>query len=193
MCVPGLLSGLIGLATTAVQMSHQSSIARKNEQAANDWAAYQQQERMAESQRQETQRKKAELARTDTLNQAKPEAMQEAQTEEASRLSEEFTSGVKDVDTTVADNLLSGQARGGQVFQDDLKSKLSSATAEAKKRIGALASLQSFGGSFGGLQTRNNEVALAGGNAIDLANNKRSGSLSAYGAAKAVNPVQYFG
>ncbi|WP_447497387.1 hypothetical protein, partial [Clostridioides difficile] len=59
--------------------------------------------------------------------------------------------------------------------------------------IKALASLQAFGGSSGGLEMATQNALQKTGNKIDLANNIRSGSLSAYGSAKAVNPVQYFG
>jgi hypothetical protein len=86
--------------------------------------------------------------------------------------------------------MLSGQQYGGDVFQSDLAKKLSDAAASAKQRIGALATVGSYGGSFGGLGTINPINQAASGAGIDLQNEKRRGSLAAYGTERAVDPQQ---
>ncbi len=164
--------------------------AQKNQNEMNDWTAYQSRMRQEESQRQEALRQNADTAREQGLQQVAPQAMVDTQAKEADRLNMEFTPAA---DKIVSDGLLSGQQNGSQVFKDALASKLSDATDKAKQRISALASLQAFGGSSGGLDYTTQKTLQDTGGKIDLANNQRTGSLGAYGAEKSVNPVQYFG
>jgi len=94
-----------------------------------------------------------------------------------------------DAPTSIADAALTGQQSGGEVFQSDLAKKISDATASAKQRIGALATAQSYGGSSGGLGTVNPINQAKAGAGIDAANDKRRGSMGAYGVEQAVSPV----
>lgn len=187
----GIIAAVAGAAGTAIQVANQISTARKNEQAMNDWAAYQSRMRRQESARQEDMRQRADKARQEGLQEIAPEAMVDTQAQEAERLGDELGAAADKIN--VSDALLSGQQSGSQVFQDDLASKLASAATEARSRIKALAGLQAFGGSSGGLDYTTQKTLQDTGNRIDLENNKRSGSLGAYGAEKSVNPVQYFG
>lgn len=192
MCLPmGVLAAVAGIAGTAVQVASQMSVARKNEQAMNDWTAYQSRMRIDESRRQEDMRGRADKARQEGLQEIAPEAMVQTQANEADRLNEDLGQAADKIN--VSDALLSGQQSGSQVFQDTLASKLSNAATEARQRIKALASLQAFGGSSGGLDYTTQKSLQDTGNRIDLENNKRGSSLGAYGAEKAVNPKQYFG
>ncbi len=192
MCLPmAALSAVAGLAGTALQVGMQMNASKKQEQANNDWANYQRQQRLQESSRQDAARMQADAARVEGLKEVAPEAMVQTQANEATRLNQELQQPVDNIN--VSDALLSGQQRGSQVFNDALGAKLADATSKARDRIKALASLQAFGGSSGGLEMATQNALQKTGNKIDLANNIRSGSLSAYGSAKAVNPVQYFG
>lgn len=192
MCLPmGIIATVAGLAGTALQVANQMSVARKNEQSVNDWAAYQSRMRQEEGARQENARAQADVARQEGLQEVAPQAMIDTQASEAERLNEDLGQAADKVN--VSDALLSGQKSGSQVFQDTLASKLAGAATEARSRIKALAGLQAFGGSSGGLDYTTGKLLQETGNKIDLANNKRTGSLGAYGAEKAVNPVQYFG
>ena len=56
--------------------------------------------------------------------------------------------------------------------------------------MAALARVSSYGESFGGLGTTNKEALATSGRGIDAANEMRRGSLSAWGAEKAIDPVQ---
>lgn len=192
MCLPmAALGAIAGLAGTAIQIGMQMSLARKNERAQQEWADYQRAARIREGMRQEENRAQADAARMEGLEQISGDKQIAAQQDEAQRLNEYLTT-----DTTegnVSDNLLSGQQRGSEVFNETLGSRLADAAAKAKERIAALANLTAFGGSQGGLPMMIQNAQQQSANSIDLFNNKRSGSLSAYGAEKAVNPVQYFG
>lgn len=192
MCLPmAALGAIAGLAGTAIQIGMQMSLARKNERAQQEWADYQRAARIRESTRQEENRTRADAARMEGLEDIRGEKQIETQAQEAERLEDYLTTPT--AEGSVSDHLLSGQQRGSEVFNETLGARLADAAAKAKERIAALARLTSFGGSSGGLPMMIQNAQQRAANAIDLANNKRSGSLSAYGAEKAVNPVQYFG
>ena len=200
MCDPlSLIMGGLSAASSVASAVTQQNAQKKQEQANNQWMQFQRQQRLAENARQEDMRQKAELARQDTVQDLSPEAQQKAQAEEQSRLEGEL--GAKD-SSTAADKaagnqadvnaaLLSGQSAGGQMFMQDMASRVSKATADARGRLKALAGVQSFGGTMGGLQTRNALELQQGEQGINLQNNFRQGSLGAYGAMQAVDPIQY--
>lgn len=182
-------AGVSAAATGASAYMQKSQMDAQN--AANDqWRKYQENARREEQARQEAQRQKADAARTDTLGQMTPEAQLEAQAAEEGRLKSAYAEGTNynNADTNAA--LLSGQQNGGESFKADYAARLSKASVDARKRIEALARINSFGGSFGGLGNRNAETIGAGDTAINLANNIRQGSLTTYGLQKSVNPVQ---
>lgn len=158
---------------------------------ANDqWRQYQEQQRREEQARQEEQRKNADAARTQTLGDMTADKQMEAQATEEDRLKQIYgeDQSYNNADTNAA--LLSGQQNGGEAFKADLAERVSKASTEARKRIEALARINSYGGSFGGLANRNAEVLGRGDQYIQLANNIRQGSLSTYGLAKNVAPMQ---
>lgn len=187
----GIIAAVAGAAGTAIQVANQISTANKNQRAMDDWTVYQNQMRRQETNRQEDMRQNADKARQEGLQEIAPEAMVQTQADEAERLNEDLGTAADKIN--VSDALLSGQQSGSQVFQDTLSSKLADAATQARSRIKALANLQAFGGSSGGLDYTTQKNLLDTGNRIDLENNKRSSSLGAYGAEKAVNPKQYFG
>ena len=57
-----------------------------------------------------------------------------------------------------------------KVSQDDLSAKLDKANAASKQRIAALATVGSFGGSFGGLDNSVSQAFTKAGQGIDEAN-----------------------
>jgi len=198
MCDPLSLGMLaIGVAGTAANSIGQMNAAKKQEEAYNTWAAQQKTNRANENLRQQEFREGAEAARQqgvadlDADNQKKVQAEEEARL--ASLYSEEGTITAPATGTapSASDAALAGQqAAGGQVFQDDLARGLADAAASAKQRIGALATVNSYGGSYGGLGTVNPIALQESGSGIDEANEYRRGSLSAYGVEQAVDPEQ---
>jgi hypothetical protein len=88
-------------------------------------------------------------------------------------------------------SLLSGESTGNQTFMDSLTKQISQATSAARKRIAALATASSYGGSFGGLGTTTPIAFAQGGNDINLQNAIRQGNLKTYGVQQQVQPLQY--
>ena len=193
MCEPftlALLSTAGSLAATGIGAMQQQRAQDSQARANQYWREYQDRQRNAENLRQDELRQKAEAARSQTVENMTPEAQKNAQTAEESRLTDLYTSQPAVNQADVIGALLSGQQNGGQEFQTDIASRIAKASQDARKRIAALATINSYGGSFGGLQNRNAETLAQGDQGINLYNNMRQGSLSAYGAAKAVNPMQ---
>jgi hypothetical protein len=91
-----------------------------------------------------------------------------------------------------ADYLLSSQksAANDPNFMSDLAGKLSAAAKTATSRIGDMATMASYGNSFGGLDQFSNQALLASGMTIDEINNLRNGAMKVYGVKQAVDPKQ---
>jgi hypothetical protein len=198
MCDPLTIGALaIGAAGTAANSIGQAKAMKKQESEYNSWAAYQNKIRGQENIRQEDLRKQAETARQQGVQDISAENQQKEQTDEQARLAK-LMSGEGDlqpapnptVPLSAADPKLSGSSGGGEVFQSDLARKLSDAAASAKQRIGALATVNSYGGSWGGLGTVNPLNQQAAGSGIDAPNEMRRGSLAAYGTERSVDPKQ---
>lgn len=191
MCNPlaALAVGAIGAGFQAVQ---QQKYVKKQQSAEQEWAAYQRQMRALENDRQEAMRKRAESARQGALDEMDPISQTERRETEEARLQEDYRPGTEQVDeANFADQLLSGQASAGSLFKDDFASRVVESSKSAQERIDALARLQSFGGSFGGLGTTNPIIFDDQGALINLQNEQRRGSLAAYNAEKAVDPIRY--
>jgi hypothetical protein len=199
MCDPLTIGALaIGAAGTAANSIGQAKAMKKQESEYNQWAQYQKNIRAQENVRQEGLRGEAEAARQKGVQDISAESQAAAQTEEQARL-QSLLAGegavtptpTATIPTSVADSaLLSGSGGGGEVFQTDLAKKLSDAASSAKQRIGALATVGSYGGTWGGLGTRNPLEQREAESGIGMANEKRRGSLSAYGTERNVDPAQ---
>jgi hypothetical protein len=74
---------------------------------------------------------------------------------------------------------------------NSLTSQVNQATAQARSRIQALATANSYGGSFGGLGTTTPIAFAQGGNDINLQNAIRQGNLKTYGVQQQVQPLNY--
>jgi len=86
--------------------------------------------------------------------------------------------------------MLSGQEGAGDYAKTNIQAQIQQAAIEARKRISALAAVQSYGGSQFGLTNRANTILNASGQDIRLAGNERAGELAAYNVAKAVEPIK---
>jgi hypothetical protein len=85
---------------------------------------------------------------------------------------------------------LAGQSGGDGEFRTDLARRLNNAAGDARNKIAALATMNSYGDSQYGL---GNVVPMGfqqAGQEINKFNNFRRGSLQAYGVEKAIEPVQ---
>jgi hypothetical protein len=190
MCTAMAVIGLVGsLASTAANYAAQSSLQKRQESENQRWAQQQTQKRQAEAARQEEQRKQAEVSRLGAVEDMAPEEQKEAQSAEAARLNTEMQS--PESLTTSGDQLLSGETSVGKEVAQDIGARVTAATQQARKRIAALAQVQSYGNSFGGLANRNQEILGQSAQGIDMANNLRKGSLGAFGVENQVSPVRY--
>ncbi|TMJ17243.1 MAG: hypothetical protein E6G94_02005 [Alphaproteobacteria bacterium] len=199
MCDPlSLVLGGLSAAASLASNSVQANAVKKQENLNNQWMMMQERERRAEAARQEQMRQQAESARAATVQDMSPENQGTAQQAEAERLEEKLGGNEPAADPNAAvaaqtegnAALLEGKAMGGQEFNADMGSRISKATADARARIRALATAQSFGGTSGGLQTRNALELNEGEQGINLANNMRQGSLSAFQSVQNIEPVK---
>jgi hypothetical protein len=86
---------------------------------------------------------------------------------------------------------IAGSQQGGEVFQQDLARKLNQAAVGARSQINALARVNSYGNSYGGLGTVNPLILGNSASAIDFYNNFRRGDLSVYNVEKQIPGAQY--
>lgn len=89
------------------------------------------------------------------------------------------------------DPRIAGSSQGGDVFQADLAAKLGAAAQAARSQNNALATINSYGGSYGGLGTVNPLIMQKSADAIDLWNNMRKGDLAVWDVEKRVPAAQY--
>ena len=201
MCDPTVLaigSTVAGLAGSAVSAIGQSQAADEQKKAYDEWAAQQHANRVAAAAKSEEDRKQADAARAQGLQDVSATNQTANQSAEQARLdaylngqSPASTEANPSPATAVSDARLSGAQGGDQVFQSDLSSKLDQAKADSKKRIAALATVGSYGGSFGGLDNTVSEAFTKSGQGIDRANDFRRGDMAVYETQKAINPLQY--
>ena len=148
-----------------------------------------------ENARQDQLRSEAIKSQQKGVEDLSSDSQKAAQAAEATRLEsalagEEATAPGANTAQATADAAITGGGYGGDVYQEDFAKQLSDAMASAKDRTKALATMQSYGDSFGGLGVRNPILLGEAGAGIDEANFKRRGSLSAYGTEQAVDPMQ---
>ena len=200
MCDPTVLaigSTVAGLAGSAVSSIQQSNAADQQKKAYDDWAAQQHQNRVAAAAKDEQDRQMASTAQQQGLQDVSAKSQGDAQTAEQARLNsylqgQQPASTETNAPTASSDASLGGAAGASdKIFQNDLSAKLDKASADSKQRIAALATVGSYGGSFGGLDNTVSKAFSNAGGGIDEANDFRKGDMAVYGTQQAVNPLQY--
>jgi hypothetical protein len=203
MCDPSTLA-IASLASTAIgaagSVASGMGAARAQKKQAAEVGAWQQEQkrfRQAEGARQEGLRQQADVERMAGLEQLDADAQVKRQADEEARLAAYLQGDnpqAQAAETTapvsVADAALSGQSQGPADFRSDLAAKINSATKDARARMQALAGVSSYGESFGGLGRTNQDILGRTGAGIDKFNEFRRGSIGAWGAEKAIDPVQ---
>jgi hypothetical protein len=174
-----------------MSMATQQQAVKKQQRAEEEWMSYQQNARRQEMARQDQFHAEQEPMRAEAAEKFRLENQKDVQEGAQETLTKELTEDIPtDITTANAgDLLLSGQKYGGQEMQEDAASRLNQASKDARSRIAALAAAESFGDSGLGMS---NKLNLTNTNQkLNLVNNMRQGSMNAYGAAQAVNPVKY--
>jgi hypothetical protein len=183
----------IGMAV--YNMQQQQDMANQQQSANDQWVAYQRRQSQEFQRRDEELRKNAEAGREGALDELTAQKQTAAQENEAARLKTALTpddiAKMADGDpNALASKMLSGQSGGSEYMQRTIQAQLKQAAIESRKRIAALAEVQSYGGSQFGLTNRANSIFNAAGQDIRLSGNERSGALAAYNVAKAVEPIK---
>lgn len=203
MCTPvalGVIAAVsaVGSAAAAgVQYENSQSLQKSQNDANAQWVAYQENLARQAGQASDAARTDATTAQEKTLQNFDPANQTAIQQQEQQRLNTLYTdpsqaSGEPVDPNSVAQNdLLSGESSGNQTFMNSLTSQVNNATQQARGRIAALATVGSYGNSFGGLNTQNQLALQQGGNAIQLANAKRQADISAFGTGQQVQPLNY--
>ncbi len=195
MCSPLAAAVGLGLAGSAVSYAQSANLANKNRRAEEDWLNYQRDKRQEEYTRQDEQRQKANQARQDALDPFSQEQQQATQQAESDRFFDYITGKDDRPDSeeqSISDRLLSGNTfKSGEYVKNRNLASVKEATEEANRRLRGYANIGAYGQSFGGLGRENLNRLAESGNYIDLAGNKRRGSLTAYGAEKNVDPIRY--
>ena len=192
MCDPiGMIGMAFSIGSTIMQYQAQQDVMNKQEQANNEWLAYQRMKARQEDFRQENARKKADVSRMETLEELQGPKQEEAQGEEAKRLEGEMMptyATLPEGGQLVGDTLLSG---AGSKIQAHYADAITSATRDARERMKNLAVVASTTGSQFGLANRSNALLGQSADDIKLQGDIRQGSLLSYGVEKAVEPVKY--
>lgn len=202
MCDPvslSILSTVVGVAGSAANAVGQMNAQKKQKQQVEQWAQRQSANRAAEKVRQDTLRQQANVAQQQGLDQISADAQKKAQSEEEKRLAQ-YTTGQDPNDpanktpqaaaVSASDQAIAAGAGSGDPQKEDLAKRINDATTAAKQRLAALARVSSYGGSSGGLGTVAPLALQAAGRGIDVQNEFRRGSLSAYNTEQNVDPVQ---
>jgi hypothetical protein len=189
---------LIGsVASAAIGSSQQQSLINQQNDANAQWASYQRQQAQEQNARDAVNRQKADAARINATNQVTADQQKTAQQTEQDRLTQTITPTdlqqppPGQTPDLVGDKLLSGQKGAAPEVQQSITDQITNASQQARQRIAALATIQSYGGSQFGLQNRAQTIFNNSGQDIREFGDFRQGDLAAYSAAKAV-PVRQF-
>jgi hypothetical protein len=197
LCDPITIASLaVGAGGTAANFFGKKNAAQQQAQQFARWKEQQAGFRDAQDLKQKAYEEAARTAAQKGVDTASADNQKKVQAEEADRLAKEYTApGSQEAaaatgPTSTADQMLKGGESGGDVFQADLARGLADSAASAKARIAAMANVNAYGGSSGGLGTVVPLAQQEAGQAINLQNNFRKGALSAYEAERRVQPVQ---
>ena len=196
MCDPISIIGLgFSIGMSIYNMQQQQDMANQQEAANSQWVAYQRKQAQDYQKRDENLRRNAEAARSGSLEELAAPKQTAAQESESARLQKELTpeetANMAEGDpNALASAMFTGQKNGSEYMQSAIQGHIQKAAIDARKRIAALADVQSYGGSQYGLTNRANTIFNTAGQDIRLAGNERAGQLAAYNIAKAVEPIR---
>jgi hypothetical protein len=190
------LSAGAGIYEGQQQAAGLADVQNKQNQANQDWVAYQTRIHQQQVAQEDAARERATGVQQSTLQKVSAPQQEAEQGAEQERLNTLYTkpgaSGAAGTGSTNPnDLLLSGENPGNQTFMDSLTTQVNNATSQARSRIQALATANSYGGSFGGLGTTVPIQFAQGGNDINALNAVRQGNLKTYGVQQQVQPINY--
>src|SRR4029077_4848765 len=184
MCDPISMIGLaFSIGMSVYNMQQQQDMANQQQAANDQWVAYQRRQSQEFQARDEQLRKNAEAGREGALSELTAPKQQAAQESEAARLRTELTpeqlaAQASGDPNAIASAMFSGQQNGSEEGKAAIQGHIQQAAIEARKRIAALADVQSYGGSQFGLTNRANSILNASGQDIRLAGNERGRAVA---------------
>ena len=203
------LSAAGSIGGAMMQASATQDVMNKQNDANAQWVAYQESIHRQEALAQDQARNQANAARVDTLGKISPQSQEATQAAEAERLNTAYETsggpgraapgvapGTNPATTapyalTKEGTGTSGVGEQNPAFMQDLSSQINAATGQARQRVAALATANSYGGSFGGLGTTVPIALQQGANQINLQNEIRKSDLQTYGVEQQVQPLHY--
>jgi hypothetical protein len=191
MCDPiGMIGMAFSIGSQVMQMQAQQDVMRKQQQANDEWLAYQRFKSRQHDVAQENMRAQADASRKQTLGELEGPKQEAAQVEEQGRREEEFmpTAEAPEGFKSIGNQLL---GEGSGRIQQHYADALTTATRDARQRMQNLAVVQSTTGSQFGLANRANSLLGESQDDIKLQNNLRQGDLVVWGVQKAVEPIKY--
>jgi hypothetical protein len=164
MCDPVSIIGLgFSIGMSMYNMQQQQDMASQQNAANDQWVAYQRRQSQEYLKRDEQLRLNAEAARSGSLEELAAPKQTAAQEDEAARLTkaltpEELANQAEGDPNALASAMFSGQQNGSEEMKTAIQGHIQQAAIEARKRIAALANVQSYGGSQYGLTNRANSI-----------------------------------
>jgi hypothetical protein len=173
-----------------INSAGQAKTARKQQQANEQWVAFQDAQKRRFEQREDENRDRAVEKLNENLEQGTGEARMQQIEDESARLTDQYTEGLPDV---ASDLIANAQMPGrSEVFDEALASSLADATNSARERIKAMATATAYGsgsrGSMGLLESiRNADTATD----IGAINQSREGDTNVLRRYQQIQPKQY--
>lgn len=190
--LPTLLGVGLSVAGGLVNMSAQRSHANKQEAANRQWMAYQDAKTKQFEKRDAEEKARSRGELNENLDNSGIDARENVIANEEARLSDVFGGSDANLANITAEAVGAGQGGGqSKVFDKEMARQLGDASAEAKKRIQAMARTTAYGGgSMGGMgvtdMLRNvNSQAIIGG-----VNDNRRGNVGTLQKYQQVEPQQ---
>lgn len=201
MCDPvtlSIMSTVVGAIGTAGSAMSAMSAQKKQAENVRIWQQEQRQMREAERIKQEGLHDEAEAARQKGVEALGAENQKTVQSEEEARLGKYLTGEDQNpsqatgtAPVSIADKALTDVSQNAAPeYTSYLGKKINEATKASRERMKALATVQSYGGSYGGLATQNPLALAEAGGGIDQFNNARAGSLNIHQLEKQIPPAQ---
>jgi hypothetical protein len=183
MCDPvslAVLAGAGSIAAAGADYAGQQATQQAQQNANNEWLAYQQRASANAQAADTAARQKASAAQGSTLNALSPQNQQQTQQTAQASLDANITA-------------LGGGAgdQANSEVTSDMASRVTQAARAAQGRIAALAGMASYGGGYGDMGSAATQALASGDEAIRLQSDIRRGNTATLGIAQNVQPVAY--
>jgi hypothetical protein len=191
MCDPISAIALAGSAVAAgVSYAGQQATVQAQQNANDQWVAYQKSAAAAAAAKDAANRQKATAAEQATLQQVSPQNQQQTQQTAQADLTNQMMAGNPAAPGANV-KVLGGGDPADTAVTNDMAQRITNAARAASGRIAALAGITSYGGGYGDMGQVAQQNIAQGNEAIKLASDMRQGDTATLGVAQQVQPVQF--